>query len=678
MSPAWYLRRLRGMSPGEVAWRAQDLAWRRAWTREHLRSWADLPPRPPGTDANPAFATNLADSTLSRVPPEVCDAVVVAADGILRGEWDVLGVRRKDIADPDWFLDVVTGVRAPSQTYAFSINHRDESQVGNIKSLWEISRHHHLTLLAAAYWVTGNDAYAKAVDGQLRSWWEENPFLSGINWTSGIEIGIRLMSWAWIRRLLDGWQGAAALFEQNGQALWQIWWHQRYLQRFRSRGSSANNHVIAEAAGLVTGASAFPWYAESPSWHLQALTLLETELARNTFPSGVNRELASEYHGFVAELAFVAAAESAAAGRPVSDETWALLGRMADAAAALVDVRGRPPRQGDGDDGRALVVDPLAHGQWFELLGVAESLLGRAEWWGATRPSLQAVLLGELHGGTRPTEHAAAQPTRFTDAGITMLRTPRSTAATDSASEPPATPEIWCRCDAGPHGFLSIAAHGHADALSIELRHNGVDILADPGTYCYHGEPQWRSYFRSTRAHNTLEVEQADQSVSGGPFLWTRQARSVDLTGRHGRDPQRHWVAAHDGYRHGPADVVHARQVSLDDANRMLSVSDRVAPAGGTANTVGVRLHWHLGPQVQVSLDGAVADLSWRDGPVERAATIQLPPALNWSVHRGESDPVLGWYSPSFGTKEPASTLAGVGELAGETILGTNIHFVDP
>ena len=59
--------------------------------------------------------------------------------------------------------------------------------------------------------------------------------------------------------------------------------------------------------------------------------------------------------------------------------------------------------------------------------------------------------------------------------------------------------EIWCRCDGGPLGFMTTAAHGHDDALSVELRHGGVDVLADPGTYCYQLEPFWRSYFRSNR-----------------------------------------------------------------------------------------------------------------------------------------------------------------------------------
>ena len=87
------------------------------------------------------------------------------------------------------------------------------------------------------------------------------------------------------------------------------------------------------------------------------------------------------------------------------------------------------------------------------------------------------------------------RPAHFDDAGLTIMRS-----AADEG------PEIWCRCDAGPHGFLSIAAHAHADALSVEVRHDGVEILADPGTYCYQGQADWRSYFRSTLGHNTVEI----------------------------------------------------------------------------------------------------------------------------------------------------------------------------
>ena len=162
---------------------------------------------------------------------------------------------------PDWFHDPVTGRRSPPDRYAFRINHRSEEQTGNIKQVWEISRLQHLTLLATAWFLSRDERYAQRVADQLRSWWRENPFLSGVHWTSGIEIGIRLISLAWIRRLLDAWPGAADLFEHDELAVQQIRWHQQYLAAFRSRGSSANNHVIAEAAGQLVASCAFPWFA---------------------------------------------------------------------------------------------------------------------------------------------------------------------------------------------------------------------------------------------------------------------------------------------------------------------------------------------------------------------------------------------------------------------------------
>ena len=170
------------------------------------------------------------------------------------------------MVDPDWSSDPEDGRRAPTDRYSFDIPYRDEHAVGDIKQLWEPSRHQHLTVLAAAYALTGDEQYADRVAEHLRSWWAANPPLRGVHWVSGIELGIRLISWVWVRRLLDRWSGAAALFEDNPEALHQIWHHQRWLAALGSHGSSANNHVIAEAAGQLVAACAFDWFPETPTW----------------------------------------------------------------------------------------------------------------------------------------------------------------------------------------------------------------------------------------------------------------------------------------------------------------------------------------------------------------------------------------------------------------------------
>ena len=237
-------------------------------------------------------------------------------------------------------------------------------------------------------------------------------------------MGIRLISWTWVRRLLDGWPGATDLFEHNELAVRQIHWHQRYLAAFRSTGSSANNHVIAEAAGQVVASCAFPWFAESERWRLDAARILEDELERNTFGSGLNREQASEYHCLVTELGLLAAAECEAAGHPLSDATWSRLAACVDAAAAVVDARLAGPRQGDGDDGRALLLDAPDRNHWPSMLALGGSLLGRLPWWpGATTTDVRATLVSSLLGGTRDVPgRAVRRVSHFPDAGLTLLR----------------------------------------------------------------------------------------------------------------------------------------------------------------------------------------------------------------------------------------------------------------
>ncbi|MCC2265938.1 heparinase II/III family protein [Streptomyces sp. CT1-17] len=650
MSAGWYLRRLSRMGPREVGGRAADAVRRRRW-----RSARPVCPAVTGA----RFTAVLPAGAVAAVAPDAAKRLVAEADRLLAGHVEYFGVLRDDLADPDWWFDPKTGRRAP-WGYAFDVPYRDEEAVGDIKQIWELSRHQYLTVLAAAYAVTGDERYAERVAEHLRSWWASNAPLRGVHWTSGIELGIRLLSWVWIRRLLDGWPGAAALFEGNPVALDQIWHHQRWLAAFPSRGSSANNHAVAEAAGQFAAACAFGWFPASARWRADALRSLERHLRSNTFGSGLNRELATEYHGLVLELGLAALAEADAARVPVPATVRLVLLRMTDALAAVVDDRLRPPRQGDADDGHGLVVDGAGTDRWASLLATGGAVFGPLDWWPAvTGTDVRTPLLTALvrpygkEGAAPAVSRPARRPAHFADAGLTVLRGPAG---------------IWCRCDGGPHGFLSIAAHAHADALSVEVRHDGVDVLADPGTFCYHGQPVWRRYFRSTLGHNTLELDGTDQSVSGGPFLWTRHARSRVLAVQTPQEGVSRWCAEHDGYGR----TVHRRRVELTHASRELRVVDEVRGEGRA-----VRLAFHLGPAVAADLAGSRAVLTWaRDGE-ERTALLDLPSRLSWRAHRGESDPPLGWYSPGFGRREPATTLVGTGFADGTERFTTVLAFDD-
>jgi len=623
------------MSLTEMAWRLRDQVVRVAWsprqvTRHELaRAAAETPARAR------EFTAVLPPGTAALVSEETRQPVLEAAGRVLRGEWETLGVLRTDLERPDWFRDPVTGRRYAQDSYAFRIDHRSYEQVGNIKQAWELSRLQHLTLLATAWFLTRDDRYARRAADHLRSWWRENPFLSGVHWTSGIEIGVRLISLVWIRRLLDDWPGVADLFERDALALRQIRWHQQYLAAFTSRGPSAGKYVIAEAAGQLVVSCAFPWFRESERWRRESERLLERELACTSFPSGIGLYGAMDCRCFVVELGFVAAIEAEVSGHPLRPATWARLCALADSAAALVDERMRPPRQCCPNEGRGLLLDSPTPNHWPSMLALAGALVGRQDWWPRPPATAASSIVGALAGSRRQIRDRPSQrPSHFADAGITLLRTTGKD-------------EIWCQCDDGSHGTASIGEQAHADVLSVEVRYAGVDILTALGTLHHDDGRISRSSSRPTITHSR-QIEVLDD---GDIARWTAEhGENVSL---------------------GPL-VLHRRSVLLDRASRSIDIIDQVDGASRD-----IHMAFRLGPDVQAELEGSCAVLQWPTASPPGTARLELLPGLRWSLYQGETEPLTGWNAPGPGRRVPAPTLSGRGRCGPGMPLFTRLDFLE-
>jgi hypothetical protein len=80
---------------------------------------------------------------------------------------------------------------------------------------------------------------------------------------------------------------------------------------------------------------------------------------------------------------------------------------------------------------------------------------------------------------------------------------------------------------------------------------------------------------------------------------------------------------------------------------------------------------------VEAEIDGDVAILRWPGAATPGAARLELPP-LRWTVHRGQTDPILGWYSPGLGRRVPAVTLIGRGRSAPDEPVITRLEFLEP
>ena len=80
--------------------------------------------------------------------------------------------------------------------------------------------------------------------------------------------------------------------------------------------------------------------------------------------------------------------------------------------------------------------------------------------------------------------------------------------------------------DAGNICPSYLPAHGHCDALSFELSLYNNPTIVNSGTYMYK-KGKWRDYFRSTKAHNTVLINDNEQSQCWSSFRVAKRIKKV-------------------------------------------------------------------------------------------------------------------------------------------------------
>ncbi len=636
------------MTPFEVAHRALRFAQARVERAGWLNAGAV-----PEPDLSRQGATWIYPNESIAAAP-----YVAAAERAAIGRLDVFALADLDLGlPPRWNRDPKTGIEAPLR-FGKTLDYRDPDLVGDIKYLWEPNRHLHLVTLAQAYALTRKEKYLDALGEQLESWFLACPAGFGPNWSSALEAGIRLVNWSIAWQLV----GAPQALEEGLRRRWleSVYQHARFVRHWFSAHSSANNHLIGEAAGLFVAALTWPHWREARDWLLTSKKILEREASLQTAPDGVNREQALWYQQFVLDMLLLPLLAGRAGGERFSAQFESRIEAMIDFIACVMDAGGHVPMLGDADDGYLVRLD---HEPGFcpyrSALATGALLFRRGDF------KLKAGRLDDkarwLFGEDAEARFAALDPetTRlplrqsFPEGGYFVLGCDFDTAR-----------EIRAIVDAGPLGYTSIAAHGHADALSFTLSVHGREILIDPGTYAYHTQREWREYFRGTSAHNTVRIDGQDQSEQGGNFLWLRHARagcSLWLSTAE-KDCFEGW---HDGYARLAQPVKHRRLVELDKRNRRLVVEDHLDMAG--EHEVELFFHCAEACSVDAIAGGFVVS---RDGVQVK---LVLPPCGDSSVHKGSTKPILGWVSRAFDRRVATHTLVWRARLAGPTELRTEL-----
>ena len=587
------------------------------------------------------------------------DSLLARAGQIAAHRLSFFDLKDKHLGDPIvWNRDHKRSQDTP-MVFSASLDYRDVEEAGDCKFVWEPNRHHQLVVLGRDYRLSGDIRFAQAVAEQLDSWLRQNPFGIGMNWRSGLELGIRLINWVWALDLIEE---SKAIDDQLRQRLLDsISRHIWEIDRKYSRGSSVNNHLIGEAAGVFVAASYFGDMRNASKWRARSLSILNREILNQTFPDGGTLEQAVGYHLFVLQFFVVAGITARSTGRDFPESYWSRLEKMFEFLAVLSEGGDALPAFGDGDDGYVLDIghDRRSAREW---LAVGAALFQRSDFkaWAGGYAEPVEWLLGERG---RQTFKAIPEPQNktitsraFEDSGYYLLQ--------HGQLDSPARISIVFDC--GPLGMGPLAAHGHADALSFTLRAFGRDVLVDPGTYDYFSYPKWRQYFRSTRAHNTVVIDGRDQSEMLGPFLWGRQAKARCLSWEP-KEAGGRIVGEHDGYTCLKDPVTHRRTLELDGRDRKLIVRDDIIARAKHE----IEIPFHLAEHCVV--DSTDANRYLVDvGP--GIVTIELDPRLEVEEFRGSEDPICGWVSRGYHRKEASTTLVGRCACQGNISLVCRVH----
>ncbi len=414
---------------------------------------------------------------------------------------------------PDWFLNPWSGSTAPDTTRHWSRIPDFISGLGDIKTVWELSRFDWLPCLAWRY-REGEHELLGIMELWLRDWCRKNPPNGGINWKCGQEAALRCLN------LLVAALAVDNRFKQPEKGF--LSFLETHLQRIvptlRYAMAQDNNHVISEAAALYVAGHYLARQGNTPrqrkagfKWAVLGRRQLENRIQRLIAADGSFAQHSLTYHRMVIDELACVELFRRKMGLPVFSTRFYLRMQAAvDWLAWMVDpVSGDGPNLG-ANDGTCLFNlkrTPYRDFRPSLQLGAAVFLEKRVATPAGRHPLLE--LFG-LETATLPLLAEKSGCRLMRDGGYAVIRRP------------------------GGSAILRLPIYrfrpSHADALHLDIWHDGINWSRDCGSYSYNTEAELMRFFPGTAAHSTVAFDQRDQMPRLGRFLFGAwlQPKTID------------------------------------------------------------------------------------------------------------------------------------------------------
>lgn len=471
------------------------------------------------------------------------DKYALNTDIHLLGGYDYVAFKKM------WHCGFQTSQSWP-RIFSYDLDYKQNDSIGDARTNWELNRNFQFALLAKDYFISGEDTYLEELKDLFDDWNQANPFLTGIAWTSIMEVAIRSISWMYCLAFLKKTKNdCGIIIEHLENGIINM---VDYVSRHYSRFSSANNHLLVEAASIAIAGYAF----QRQKWIALSIKILTEEIGKQNYADGVNKELSLHYQTFGMEAYALVAHVMVSNGGEIPKQWLEMLPKMCEYVSHCI-WKERIIEFGDDDEGKILDLKgkKLFHPEYvLQLCSLvlnkrysSFSDVNETVNWLFDNNAISHIRQLPLYDNTKSR--------CFDIGGNSFLRD--------------ISDRIIIGIDHADLGFGSIAAHGHADALSFQMLVDGNTIFTDPGTYIYHCNLHDRNEFRKTINHNTLCINSKDQSEMLGAFLWGRKAKAKIISFKTTENKDELFVE-HDGYM----PIIHKRCFNFDKVKDTIVIKD--------------------------------------------------------------------------------------------------------
>ncbi len=463
---------------------------------------------------------------------------------------------------PSWHKNFVNG-KLSDATHQPWWNITDfNSQLGDIKAVWELSRLD--WVLAFAQQAShGDNKSLDKLNEWLKDWIEKNPPYLGINWKCGQEASIRVIHLAIAALILEQIDSA----EDTLLKLIEI-----HLERIAPTISYAiaqdNNHGTSEAAALYIGGS---WlssignHGSGNDWMKLGQKWLENRAQRLIESDGTFSQYSVNYHRLMLDTFSIVEVWRRKLDLPIFSD--GLMYSLSNATNWLYQFtrleNGDVPNLGANDGARLLPLTDTDFRDFRPSVQLASALfLNSCAYTGEGFWNLQLQWLNiNVPDKQLPPVHSC----QFDDGGYSLLHKGNAFAVLK-----------YPRYRFRP---------SQSDALHVDFWIEGVNLLRDAGTYSYNDSIETTRYFGGTKSHNTIQFDERDQMPRLSRFLfgdWLRAEGVTKIT------DSADGIACSAGYTDSYG-ASHHRKVQLSE--NFLKVKDQIA--GFKQKAV---LRWRLQP----------------------------------------------------------------------------------